>query len=471
MIHRQQCRFRLHPDIRRPGRFGIDALDAIFKAYDVRGRVDNGQIDTDTARRIGTGFARYTGAETVAVGRDCRASSPSLAAALIEGVTSCGVDAVDLGPVATEVVYFHSGLRRIPGAVVTASHNPSEYNGFKLCHRGAAPIGAGTGLEEIKRLARAATPVQGSDGAGRVEVFDAVPGYVDHLLGIVDPAGIGTLRVAVDGGNGMAGTVVGRLVDRLDVRMVGLYLDPDGSFPNHPADPSDPSNLEDLVGLVRSGQADLGVAFDGDADRAVFVDEQGNRLSGSTTTAIISDWFLKRRPGSRIVHNLICSKAVPEIIRAAGGEPIRTRVGHSFIKRVMAETGALFGGEHSGHYYFRANYGADSGMLAMLVLMTVLTEAGTSLSNLRRSYEPYVASGEINTEVPDTAAAIEAVSSAYTGCSQDRLDGLTVDLGDRWFNLRPSNTEPLLRLNVEARDRHEVDELVAEVTGLVARCG
>ena len=461
----------MRPGIRRPGRFGIDALDAIFKAYDVRGRVDNGQIDTGTAWRIGAGFARYTGAETIAVGRDCRASSPSLTAAFVEGVTSCGVDAVDLGPVATEVVYFHSGLHRIPGAVVTASHNPSEYNGFKLCHRGAAPIGAGTGLEEIKRLARAATPVPRPDGAGRVEVFDAVPGYVDHLLGIVDPAGIGPLRVAVDGGNGMAGTVVGALVDRLDVRMAGLYLDPDGSFPNHPADPSDPSNLEDLVALVRSGRADLGVAFDGDADRAVFIDEQGHRLSGSTTTAIISDWFLRRRPGARIVHNLICSKAVPEIVRAAGGEPIRTRVGHSFIKRVMAETGALFGGEHSGHYYFRANYGADSGMLAMLVLMTVLTEAGTSLSNLRRSYEPYVASGEINTRVPDTATAIEAVSAAYGGCSQDRLDGLTVDLGDRWFNLRPSNTEPLLRLNVEAPDRPGVDELVAEVTGIVARSG
>ena len=320
-------------------------------------------------------------------------------------------------------------------------------------------------------MARGATPAPGSDRTGQVEVFDAVPGYVDHLLGIVDPDAIGPLRVAVDGGNGMAGTVVGGLLDRLDVRMTGLYLEPDGSFPNHPADPSDPANLEDLVCLVRSEQADLGVAFDGDADRAVFIDEQGNRLSGSTTTAIISDWFLRRRPGARIVHNLICSKAVPEIITAAGGEPVRTRVGHSFIKRVMAETGALFGGEHSGHYYFRANYGADSGMLAMLVIMTVLTEEGTSLSHLRRSYEPYVASGEINTEVPDTGMAIEAVSSAYADRSQDRLDGLTVDLGDRWFNVRPSNTEPLLRLNVEAPDRPGVDELVAEVTGIMTHFG
>lgn len=437
----------------------------------MRGRVDNGEIDAETARRIGIGLARYTGAEAVAVGRDCRDSSPALAAALIEGVRSCGVNVTDLGPVPTEVVYFHSGVRRIPGAVVTASHNPAGYNGFKLCHRGAAPIGSGSGLEEIKRLARAAGPPPGSPEAGRVETLDAVPAYVDHLLEIVDPAAIGPLRVAVDGGNGMAGTVIEGLFGRLGVRLIGLYLEPDGSFPNHPADPSHRANLEDLVGVVVSGRADLGVAFDGDADRAVFIDEQGRPVSGSTTTAIIAKWFLGSSPGSRIVHNLICSKAVPEIIRSAGGVPVRTRVGHSFIKRVMAETGALFGGEHSGHYYFRSNYGADSGMLAMLVLMTVLTEAGVPLSVLRRSYELYVLSGEINTRVRDTRAAIEAVASAFADHPQDLLDGLTVDLGDRWFNLRPSNTEPLLRLNVEAPDRPAVDDLVAEVSGIVTRFG
>lgn len=407
----------------------------------------------------------------VAVGRDCRASSPSLAAAFIKGVNTCGVGVTDLGPVPTEVVYFHSGLRRVPGAVVTASHNPAPYNGFKLCHRGAAPIGAGTGLEEIKRLAREPVLVTEPRRSGRVEVFDAVPGYLDHLLGIVDPALIGPLRVVVDGGNGMVGTVLGPLFERLGIELIGLYLDPDGSFPNHPADPSEPANLADLIRLVRSEHAGLGVAFDGDADRAVFIDERGHPLSGSTTTAIISRWFLRGRPGARIVHNLICSRAVPEIVNAAGGVPVRTRVGHSFIKGVMAETGAVFGGEHSGHYYFRDNYGADSGMLAMLVLMTVLTEAGTSLSRLRPPYEPYVASGEINNTVPDTVAAIGAVSSAYAGRPQDRLDGLTVDLGDRWFNLRPSNTEPLLRLNVEAPDWSGVADLVAEVTGIVSRSG
>lgn len=437
----------------------------------MRGRIDNGEIDAETARRIGVGLARYTGAEVIAVGRDCRASSPWLAEALIQGINSCGVDVADLGPAATEVVYFHSGRRNIPGAVVTASHNPAAYNGFKLCHRGAAPIGSGSGLEEIKRLARAATLVPGHDARGGVKEVDAVPGYVNHLSGIVDPAAIGPMRVAIDAANGMAGTVVGILLERVGVEMTGLYLEPDGSFPNHPADPSDPSNLEDLVHLVRSDRSDLGVAFDGDADRAVFVDDSGRPLPGSTTTAVISDWFLSRNPGAGIVHNLICSKAVPETIRAAGGVPLRTRVGHSFIKAVMAETGAIFGGEHSGHYYFRANYGADSGMLAMLVLMTVITEAGTSLSELRRSYEPYALSGEVNTEVRDTDDAIGAVSSAYSDFSQDLLDGLTVDLGDRWFNLRPSNTEPLLRLNVEAPDRSAVDRLVADVISILRSFG
>ena len=447
----------------------MDTLDTIFKAYDVRGRVDTGELDEEAAARIGAAFARYTGADMVAIGRDCRSSSPSLAAAFIKGATSRGVNVTDLGQVPTEVVYFYSGLHELPGAIVTASHNPASYNGFKLCHRGAAPIGADTGLEEIKGFARSVAPNSPARRQGRVVMFDATAGYLDHLLEIVDPAGIGPLRVAVDGGNGMAGTVLGRLFGRLDARLMGLYLDPDGSFPNHPADPLDPANLTDLVRLVRSGRADVGVAFDGDADRAVFVDEEGIPLPGSTAMAIISDWFLSRRTAARIVHNLICSKVVAETIRASGGVPVRTRVGHSFIKTVMAETGAVFGGEHSGHYYFRDNYGADSGMLAMLVLLTVLTEVQMPLSELRGPYEPYAMSGEINTEVSDTGKAIEAVASVYTDLPQDRLDGLTVDLGDKWFNLRPSNTEPLLRLNVEAPDQAAVDVLTAEVRDVIRR--
>jgi phosphomannomutase len=298
-----------------------------------------------------------------------------------------------------------------------------------------------------------------------------MPQYLDHLLSIVEPAGIGPLRVVADGGNGMAGVVLGGLFDRLEADLTGLYLEPDGTFPNHPADPLDRTNLDDLIRKVRSEGADAGVAFDGDADRAVFADEDGEPLSGSVTTSIISRWYLRRRPGSRIVHNLICSKWVSEAIRAEGGVPVRTRVGHSFIKRVMADTGAVFGGEHSGHYYFRDNYRADSGMLAMLVLLTALTEAGVPLSVLRRANDPYAMSGEINTVVPDAVASIEAVAAEFSRHEQDRLDGLTVDLGDRWFNLRPSNTEPLLRLNVEAPDRDGVDELAAEVIAVISSMG
>ena len=445
-----------------------DPLDRIFKAYDVRGRVDTGELDEEIAERIGVGFARVTGVSTVALGRDCRPSSESLAAAFQEGVLSQGCDVTDLGLVPTEVVYYHSGLHRVPGAVVTASHNPAGYNGFKFCHRGAAPIGSGSGLERIREAARSWTGASRESVTGGVARHDAMPGYLEHVFGIVDPGGVGALRVAVDGGNGMAGPVVGRLFRRLpSSTLMGLYLEPDGTFPNHPADPLDPGNLTDLVRLVREREADVGVAFDGDADRAVFVDEQGVPLPGSTATAIIASWFLARRPGARIVHNLICSRSVPEAIRSAGGVPVRTRVGHSFIKAVMAEKEAIFGGEHSGHYYFGDNYGADSATLAMLVLLTVLTEAGVPLSELRRGYEPYAMSGEINFVVTDPTAAIRAVESAFSGASLDQLDGLTVDLGDSWFNVRPSNTEPLLRLNAEAPDFGSLDGLVDRVRRLI----
>ena len=445
-----------------------DPFDRIFLAYDVRGRVDRGDLDEEIVERIGVGFARVTGASTVALGRDCRSSSESLAAAFREGVRSQGCDVTDLGLLPTEVVYYHSGLYGVPAAVVTASHNPAGYNGLKFCHRGAAPIGSGSGLERIRDVARSWTGDSRGEARGGVIRRDALPGYLEHVLGIVDPGGIGALRVAVDAGNGMAGLVVGPLFRQLpSSTLMGLYLEPDGSFPHHPADPLNPGNLTDLVRLVRKRDADVGVAFDGDGDRAVFVDEQGVPLPGSTTTAIIAGWFLARRPGVRIVHNLICSRSVAEAIRSAGGVPVRTRVGHSFIKAVMADEDAVFGGEHSGHYYFGDNYGADSATLAMLVLLTVLTEAGVPLSELRRGYEPYAMSGEINTVVTDPTAAIRAVASAFAGASLDHLDGLTVDLGDSWFNVRPSNTEPLLRLNAEAPDFGSLDELVDRVRKVI----
>lgn len=442
-------------------------LSSIFKAYDVRGRTDGGTLTPVAARSIGAAFASFVDASPVAVGRDCRASSPALAGAFIEGVVSRGVDVVDLGEVATDTVYYLSGLRGMPGAMVTASHNPPEYNGIKLCRAGAAPIGAESGLTEIRRMAEEGVPAGTVEGS--VTVFDPIPGYVDHLLSIIEPEALASLRVGVDGGNGMAGVVVETVFDRIAPVLTGLYLEPDGTFPNHPADPIDPANLVDLVDLVRREGLDLGVAFDGDADRAFFVDDRARPLSGSTTTALVARWFLARHPGASIVHNLITSRAVPETVRAHGGEPIRTRVGHSFIKQVMAETGAVFGGEHSGHYYFADNYRADSGMLAMLVLLQVISEDGRPLSDIRREVEPYFASGEINLTVEDQSGALEAVAAHFSDGELDRLDGLTVSWPDRWFNLRPSNTEPLLRLNVEAGDTAQVEKLVEEVRKVIEK--
>jgi phosphomannomutase len=439
-------------------------LSPIFKAYDVRGLVPD-QLDPGRAERIGVGFAEFAGAPTIAVGRDCRVSSPDLAEALIEGITGRGVDVIDLGEISTDMLYFASGAYDLPGVVVTASHNPPEWNGMKFCLSGAAPVGRETGLTDIERIASDVPDDRRS--AGAVEQRDVRSAYVDHVFGIVDAAAFRPLRVAADGGNGMAGVVLSQVFDRIPAELLGLYLEPDGTFPNHPADPLRPENLVDLLALMEDERPDLGVAFDGDADRAFFIDDLGVPLPGSTTTAIIADWFLEREPGATVVHNLICSKAVPERITAAGGKPVRTRVGHSYIKQVMKETGAVFGGEHSGHYYFRDNYRADSGILAMLVLMQVLSEDGRSLSQLRADYEPYAGSGEINFVVADQVATTAAVAASFPDATIDHLDGLTVDLGDRWFNVRPSNTEPKLRLNAEAPDPEAVDELVARVGAVI----
>lgn len=440
-------------------------LQKIFKAYDIRGRTDTGDLDEDAARRIGAAFAGFAGADRIAVGYDCRLSTPAISGAFMAGAASQGVDVLDIGQVATDTVYYVSGSLGVPGAMITASHNPPEWNGIKLCREGAAPVGADTGLEEIRRLAESGL----ADGptTATIEPYDPLPGYIGHLFGIVDPERIGALTVAVDGGNGMAGVVLPSVFDRIPAHLDGLYLDPDGTFPNHPADPLEPENLRDLLTLMDQKRPDLGVAFDGDADRAFFVDDRLRPVSGSTTTAIIAAWFLRKEPGATIVHNLITSRAVPESVRAAGGTAVRTRVGHSFIKGVMAETGAAFGGEHSGHYYFRDNFRADSGMLAMLVLLQVLSEDGRPLSELREEFEPYAASGEINLQVDDQRLALEQVASAFADADQDRTDGLTVEWGDRWFNLRPSNTEPVLRLNVEAGEEAAVEELVDRVRSTV----
>lgn len=435
----------------------------------MRGRTEPGGLTEEAAGAIGAAFAHFVDAPKVAVGRDCRLSSPGLAGAFISGVTSQGVDVVDLGEVATDTVYYVSGDQDLPGAMITASHNPPEYNGIKMCRAGAAPIGAESGLAEIRRLAEGTLEPTGEEGT--VTTFDPIPGYIDHLLSIVDPEAFSKLHVGVDGGNGMAGVVIEDVFERIPPRLTGLYLEPDGTFPNHPADPIDPANLQDLIVLVKAERLDLGVAFDGDADRAFFVDDQARPLSGSTTTALVARWFLARHPGAAIVHNLITSRAVPETVSEHGGKPIRTRVGHSFIKQVMAESGAVFGGEHSGHYYFADNYRADSGMLAMLVLLQVISEDGRPLSAIRAEVEPYAASGEINLTVEDQAAAIEKVAAHFPDAEQDRLDGLTVSWDDSWFNLRASNTEPLLRLNVEAADADAVDRMVEDVKAVIEGAG
>ena len=441
-------------------------VEAVFKAYDIRGRADTGEVDVELFRRIGAAFVTLTGAPTICVGRDCRNSSPALFQGLVDGVTSAGADVIDLGEVPTDLVYYYSGSNDLPGAMITASHNPPEYNGLKLCRSGAMPVGADTGLDEIKASVQSSPPEPASR-LGTVEQVAVVDSYVAHLLAQIDSSALAPLTVAADGGNGMAGVAIEMVFSKIVCTLDGIYLEPDGTFPNHPADPLQAENLVDLIARVRSKGHDLGVAFDGDADRAFFIDDTGEPLSGSTVTALIARALLASEPGATVVHNLITSQAVPEIVSEAGGIPVRTRVGHSYIKQIMAETDAVFGGEHSGHYYFRDNYRADSGMIAMLVLLEVLSRDGRRLSELRADVERYASSGEINFRVSDPAAAMERVATRYADHDGDRLDGLTVRLGVSWFNLRPSNTEPLLRLNVEASDSGEVEEIVAEVGEIV----
>ena len=437
--------------------------ELVFKAYDIRGRTDTGELDASLYELVGSALVHLLDTPLVAIGYDCRATSSSFFEAMAKGVTRAGADVVDLGEVPTDAVYYYSGAASVPGAIITASHNPPEYNGLKLCKAGAAPIGSDSGLDDIKQMV-VSGDVTVASSPGTIQRKDIVDDYVAHVLGIVGPSKIGELEVAVDGGNGMAGVALERVFDRIPASLTGLYIEPDGTFPNHPADPLVSENLADLEALIDKGQFDLGVAFDGDADRAFFLDDQGEALSGSTVTSLIARRLLEDHPGSAIVHNLITSRSVPEIVSEAGGTPVRTRVGHSFIKAVMAETDAVFGGEHSGHYYFRDNFRADSGMLAMLVLLSVLSEDGRPLSELRKDVERYAASGEINFRVGDVRAATDAVEAAFPEAEMDRLDGLTVNLGDEWFNLRPSNTEPLLRLNVEGATPDRVDRIVSRVS-------
>jgi phosphomannomutase len=444
----------------------MSVLDQIVKAYDIRGTVPD-QLDADVAYALGVGFASFVATDRIVVGRDMRPSGPELVDAFTRGVLEQGVGVIDVGLASTDLVYYASGVLEVPGAMFTASHNPAGYNGIKLCHLGARPIGVDTGLADVRAVA---DRVLGGDRprpavtAGVRCERDMLSAFVDHVVSFVEPAAIGPLKVVADTANGMGGLVVPAVFERLDgVELEVMYGELDGTFPNHPADPLQPANQRDLRARVVAGGFDLGLAFDGDADRVFVVDATGSGLSGSTTTAILAAAVLRREPGATILHNLICSRTVPEVVRELGGVPVRTKVGHSFIKQVMAETGAAFGGEHSAHYYFARNFNADSGLIASLMVMAEVARSGRSLAEVRRPYERYVASGEINTEVDDPVAAIEGISTLFAGHPQDRLDGLSVDCGTWWFNLRPSNTEPLLRLNLEALDRVTCDEGVGRV--------
>ena len=442
-----------------------DSLDTIFKAYDVRGIYPD-EINEGIAKRIGNAFVRFTGASTVVVGYDMRPSSVPLSQAFIEGATLAGADVVNVGLASTDLVYFAAGTLDAPAAMFTASHNPAQYNGVKLCRAGAAPVGESTGLVQIKE-AVASGLLERAEESGQVREQDMLSAFAEHVRSFADLSVLRPLKIVADTANGMGGLVVPRVFERLPFELEVLFGELDGTFPNHPADPIQAENLVSLRARVLETGADLGLAFDGDADRVFLVDNEGEPVSGSTTTAIVAKTMLARTPGGTVVHNLICSKTVPEVVRECGGEPVRARVGHSFIKQVMAETDAIFGGEHSAHYYFRDNWRADSGSIASMVVLEALCAAGVPLSELRKPFERYAASGEINTKVGDPLAVIEAVAAQYPNAAQDRLDGLTVEVGDWWFNLRPSNTEPLLRLNLEAADRAACDAHTEEVLTLI----
>jgi phosphomannomutase len=442
-------------------------LQAIFKAYDVRGTVPD-QVDDDLARRVGNAFVAVTGADKVVVGYDMRPSSPDLSRAFAEGAATAGADVTLIGLASTDQLYFASGHLARPGAMFTASHNPARYNGIKMCRAHATPIGMETGLAEIRDRVAAGEKLTG-ERTGEIDEQDLLEEYATYLLSLAPVRGR-HLKVAVDAGNGMAGMTAPAVLGQVDVEVVPLYFELDGTFPNHEANPIEPANLVDLQASVRESGADIGLAFDGDADRCFLVDERGELVSPSVLTALIAARELAKQPGATIIHNLITSRAVPEIVEELGGKPVRTRVGHSFIKATMAETDAIFGGEHSGHFYFRDFWRADSGMLAALHALAALAEQDAPLSEVLAPYSRHVASGEINTEVADQQTMLARLEESWgsrPGVTLDHLDGLSVLHDDWWFNVRASNTEPLLRLNAEGKDAETMHRIRDEVLAMI----
>ena len=447
--------------------------NAIFKAYDIRGIYPD-EIDERLARAVGSAFATFVDSPRIVIARDMRPSGTALCAAFAEGARSVGVEVVDLGLASTDFLYFATGHLDTPGAMFTASHNPAQYNGIKLCLSGARPIGVETGLAQIEEMTNAFYLAPATGELAPLLERDLMDEWVRHVHSFVDLGALRELKIVADTANGMGGFIAPKVFAGLPFDVEIIYAELDGTFPNHPADPINPANIVDLQRRVLETGAAIGLAFDGDADRVFLIDEKAQPISGSTTTAMVAAVMLERNPGATILYNLICSKSVPESIEAAGGVAIRTRVGHSYIKKVMADTDAVFGGEHSGHYYFRDNYRADSGIIAAMLVLELLSVTGKPLSELLAPYKRYAASGEINTVVDDPAGAVELMAAEVEAAggalgTADRLDGLTVDRGDWWYNLRPSNTAPLLRLNVEAPDEAACAARVAEVQQAIAR--
>ncbi|MFJ9132003.1 phosphomannomutase/phosphoglucomutase [Streptomyces sp. NPDC102256] len=449
-------------------------LSQLVKAYDVRGVVPD-QWDEPLAELFGAAFVQVTGADAIVIGHDMRPSSPGLSRAFARGAAARGVDVTEIGLCSTDQLYYASGAFTLPGAMFTASHNPARYNGIKMCRAGAAPVGQDTGLSEIRRLAESwldsGAPAPAPDAKpGTITSRDTLEDYAAYLRSLVDLTSVRPLKVVVDAGNGMGGHTVPTVFVGLPLELVPMYFELDGTFPNHEANPLDPANIVDLQKRVREEGADLGIAFDGDADRCFVVDERGEPVSPSAITALVAARELAKHGGGTVIHNLITSWSVPEVVREHGGTPVRTRVGHSFIKAEMATSGAIFGGEHSAHYYFRDFWNADTGMLAALHVLAALGGQDGPLSGLVAEYDRYAGSGEINSTVDDQAARLAAVRAAYEGregVTIDELDGLTVTTEDAWFNVRPSNTEPLLRLNAEARDETTMTKVRDEVLAII----
>lgn len=449
------------------------SASSIFKAYDIRGLVES-EITPDFAFSAGLAFARFLEQErepgTMVIGEDMRPSSPSLAEAFSAGVISNGMDVIRIGLASTDMLYFASGKLNLPGAMFTASHNPAEYNGIKLCKSGARPVGKESGLQTIERYVADGNPII-MRSIGAESQRNMVDEYVSHLLALVDVSDIRPLKIVIDAGNGMAGYTAPLVFERINAEVIEMYFELDGTFPNHEANPIDAANLKDLQKAVRKHKADIGLAFDGDADRCFLVDENGEIVNPSTLTALIAARELVKYPQASIIYNLISSRAVAEVVEENGGTAIRSRVGHSYIKKLMAETGAAFGGEHSGHFYFRDFWCADSGMLAALHAIAALGSQRSSLSKILKPYQRYFASGEINSTIaanPDEMLArLEETFGDQDGTTIDHLDGLTVNTEEWWFNVRSSNTEPLLRLNVEAKTRARLNRVKNEVLAVI----